>query len=122
MAKTPYKYWSRNDLFWKIKQQALDYRCCHPDMLYTIRSAAYDTRWNPAKDFNGCTFVQDDLHPFLPCFIHDWRWVTRQDVKLADLEFRENLLHFGYPKWKANLYYYTVRLAYICYYQFAHKK
>lgn len=121
MSKQPYIYWSRSDLFWKVREQAVEYSCCHPDMLYTIRAAAYDERWNPSEDFNGCTFVQDDLHPFLPCFIHDWRWVTRQDTKMADKEFRDNLLHFGYPKWKANLYYYTVRIAYLCYYQFKHK-
>ena len=119
--KQPYKNWSRNQLFWHLKQQSLDYKCCHPDMFYRIKSAVYDTRWNPAEDFNGCNFVQDDLHPFLPCFLHDWRWVTRQNPELADEEFKENLLHFGYPEWKANLYYYTVRIAYLCYYQFKHK-
>jgi hypothetical protein len=91
-------------------------------MLYAIKSAAFDERWNPIKQYDGCTFVQDDLHPFPPCFLHDWRWATRQDVKLADLEFEENLKKFGYPLWKAKLYYIAVRIAYICYYQFKHKR
>lgn len=120
--KQPYRYWSRNDLFWHLRTQAVDYHNCNADDLYTIKAAVYDERWNPSKDFNGCNFVQDDLHPFLPCFLHDWRWITRQDIKASDKEFYNNLIRYGYPKWKAKLYYYGVRIGYLCYYQFKHKK
>jgi len=115
--KQPYRYWSRNDLFWKLKEQAIDFQNCNPDDFYIIKSACYDKRWNPATQFNGCNVVQDDLHPFLPCFIHDWRWITNQNTKLADEEFRSNLIRYGYPKWKASLYYYGVRLGWYLYFK-----
>jgi hypothetical protein len=122
MAKTPYRFWSRNDLFWKLKQQAGEYYCNDDIMEFTLKNACYDTRWNPAKDYNGCNIIQDDLHPFLPCFLHDWRWITRQNAKEADLEFKNNLVKFGYKRWKANLYFWAVRIGYLFYYQFKHIK
>ena len=117
MSKKPYKYWSRNDLFWKLREQAVDVSYCDADVLYTIKSACYDNRWNPSEEFNGCNVVQDDLHPFLPCFLHDWRWITNQNTLLADQEFKKNLLIFGYFNFKASLYYYGVRLGWLLWYK-----
>lgn len=119
--KQPYKYWSRNDLYWKLKEQAGEHYCNDDQMEYIIKSACYDERWTPAKDFNGCNIVQDDLHPFLPCFLHDWRWVTNQNALEADLEFKHNLMKFGYSPLKAQLYFWAVRLGYLFYFQFKHK-
>lgn len=115
--KQPYRYWSRNDLFWHLRTQAVDFHNCDGEMLYTIKAACYDERWNPSEEFNGCNIVQDDLHPFLPCFLHDWRWITNQNALDSDLEFKHNLVKFGYPKWKANLYFWAVRIGYLCYYK-----
>jgi len=110
MSKKPYRFWSRNDLYWKLIQQAGEYGVNDDAMEFHIKSAVYDKRWNPSVDFNGCNVVQDDLHPFLPCFIHDWRWVTGQNKLDADIEFKWNLINFGYPKWKAELYFWAVRI------------
>lgn len=117
MGKHPYKYWDRDELYSHLKRQAtankyFDYK--------TIRYAVYDTRWNPMLEFNGCNVVQDDLHPFLPCFLHDYRWVVKGGGKKTDIQFYNSLIKFGVPKWKAKLYYYRVRIGWNLY--FKHKK
>ena len=119
---TPYRDWTRNEIFWKLKKQVVDYHANNDYMDYTIKNACFDERWNPMEEYNGCTLVQDDIHPFLPCFIHDWRWVTRQDVPASNIEFKENLLAFGYSKFKAQLYYIAVTLGYYLYFKYKHKK
>lgn len=118
MSKQPYLFWNRNQLFNHLKAQLEYYNLLDADMYSLLKNAVFDERWNPSTQYNGCNIVQDDLHPFLPCFIHDWRWITNQDAKLADKEFRDMLIDYGYPKWKANLYYCAVRIGYLCYYKF----
>lgn len=120
--KQPYKFWTREKLYWHLIEQAGEYFANDDNMQFVIKNAVYDARWNPLEDFNGCTFVQDPLHPFLPCFIHDWRWVTRQDIKASNIEFKDNLIKFGFTSFKAQLYYIGVTLGYYCYYQFKHKR
>ncbi len=115
--KQPYKYWTKKDLENHLRAQALE----HGIDTSLVISAVYDKRWNPIKDYNGCNFVQDNLHPFLPCFIHDWRWVCMDYKKWFDLEFRDNLIKFGFKKWKAELYYIMVRCGWLFYYRFKKK-
>lgn len=115
--KQPYKYWTRSELFKHLEEQAVRKGINVP----MVKRAVYSDDWNPLEDYNGCNFVQDDLHPFLPCFIHDWRWICFEYHKKFDWEFEENLIKFGYPSWKANLYYIMVRLGWIFYYQFKKK-
>ena len=122
MGKQPYKFWDREQLFWHLIKQAGEYYANDDNMHFTIKNAVYDERWNPMLEFNGCNLVQDDLHPFLPCFLHDWRWITRQNALDADIEFRINLKKFGYSKFKASLYFWAVRLGYLFYYRFKHKQ
>ena len=120
MSKQPYRFWTKEKLYWHLITQAGEYYANDDNMHFIIKNAVYDTRWNPLLEFNGCTFVQDDLHPFLPCFIHDWRWVTRQDITMSNIEFKENLLKFGYSRFKAQLYYIGVTLGYYFYFKYKH--
>ena len=107
MAKnTPYKNWTRNQLFEHFEKQCIEYGI---DIGLTHK-AVFENSWNPLLDFNGCNFVQDNLHPFLPCFIHDWRWVCFDYSNKWDLEFRDNLRKFGYSKFKSTIYYFAVRI------------
>jgi hypothetical protein len=111
--KQPYKYWTLTDLCEMLIRQA-DNKGFNP---IEIGRMVFDNRWNPITDFDGCTLVSDHLQPFLPCFIHDYRWAVEGGGKHTDIEFRENLLKFGFPKWKANVYYIAVRIAWITYYK-----
>ena len=115
--KTPYKYWNRSQLFEHLKAQLDDKRLLDADTFELLEKAVYDDKWNPSEQYNGCNVVQDDLHPFFPCFIHDWRWITNQNTKEADYEFYYHLKQMGYTEAKARLYYIAVRLGWIFYYK-----
>ena len=117
MSKTPYIFWNRNQLFNHLKAQLEYYSLLDADMYSLLKNAVFDERWNPSEQFNGCNLVQDDLHPFFPCFIHDWRWITNQDAKEADYEFYYHLKKFKVNEVRARLYYIGVRLGYLCYYK-----
>ena len=115
--KHPYKGWTKDELFFHLKRQAEAYDSLTPELNNLIYDAIFDDRWNPILDFNGCNLVQDDLHPFLPCFIHDWRWITNQDIELSNIEFKNLLIAYGYPKWKAELYFIGVTIGWHCYFR-----
>ena len=119
MAKKPYLLWNRNQLFTHLKAQANYYGIMDDHMFVLLKDAVYDERWEPSKDFNGCNIVQDDLHPFLPCFIHDWRWVTNQNAQEADYEFYYYLILCRVPDLRARFYYFAVRLGWFFYYRYA---
>jgi hypothetical protein len=112
----PYTFWDRDQLFSMLIDQALWFQY-DEKYLDFIRTTVYDERWNPSEDYNGCNIVQDNLHPFLPCFVHDWRWITKSDALEADKEFKENLIKCGFKKWKAHLYYVAVRIGWHLFYK-----
>ena len=111
--KHPYIYWSREELYDRMIQQAIDFKIEEA----MLELACFDNEWTPQADFNGCNMVQDELHPFLPCFIHDYRWFVEGGSVEADKEFRTNLLKAGFSKWKANSYFIAVRLAWTLYFK-----
>ena len=113
----PYKFWNRNQLFAHLKAQLNYYSLLDDYMFSLLKDAVYDERWNPSEDFNGCNVVQDEIHPFFPCFIHDWRWITNQDAKEADYEFYYHLKKFRVNEFKARVYYIGVRLGWLCYFK-----
>ena len=86
--------------------------------LELLNEAIYDERWDPIQQFNGCNFVQDDYHPYLPCFLHDWRWICFEYSKKWDQEFEQNLIKAGMNTIKAKVYYFAVRFGWIFYHQF----
>lgn len=104
--KQPYKYWTKIQLHDHLRVQCFVYGYNVELLEEAIESEA----WNPVKDYNGCNVVQDDLHPFYPCFIHDYRWIVEGRTNKADIEFRNNLLKFGYSTVKASIYYFAVRV------------
>lgn len=102
----PYRFWSKNELIDHLERQSN-----HFGITYPIAVAVYDGRWNPLLDFDGCTLISDKYQPFLPCFIHDYEWITGANKFQADKDFRRNLLKCGVPLWKANLKFIAVRIA-----------
>lgn len=104
--KQVYKYWNRKELFEHLEKQAIEFNVD----IDLVKEAVFSEAWNPVKDFNGCNVVQDDFHPFLPCFIHDFRWIVYGRKNKYDIEFRNNLLKFGYSTFKAVCFYLGVRL------------
>lgn len=115
--KQRYKFWTRDQLFGLMKSQAEK----HDFNVNILRLAVYDESWDPVHEFNGCNFVQDDFHPFIPCFIHDWRWICFDYNIKWDWEFHDNLRKFGYSKFKAELFYIAVRCGWLFYYKWKKK-
>lgn len=112
MSKARYKYWTRDNFTEHFSKQTADY----PIDLYEMHEVVHDIRWNP-NEFNGCNFVQDDLHPFWPCFRHDYDWIVNGGSKEADLRFRKNLIAFGFSKLRANIFYIGVRTGWLLWFK-----
>ena len=113
MPKNPYKYWTREQLFYQLSKQAIDFDID----LKLVDKICYSKEWNPIEDFNGCNCVQDELHPFLPCFIHDF-FVSIGGAGVENNKlFRTNLLKAGFSKSKAQTYYIGIQLGWFFYYK-----
>jgi len=113
MGKGVYKYWTREQLFNLLLKQASIIDLDPVD----LRKIVFCKDWEPKVDFNGCNFVQDRYHPFLPCFIHDYRYIVEGPSNKVDLEFKSNLIKIGFSNFKAWSYYLGVRLGYYFYYK-----
>ncbi len=109
----PYKYWSREELFNHCKVQAMMYDFS----IEEVKETVFDDRWNPSIDFNGCSFVQDPLHPFYPCLKHDYDWVVGVGGIDSDSRFYENLKKTGMLSLKARIWFLGVRLGWSLYYK-----
>ncbi len=105
----PYKDWTRRKLFRSFRDQSFEYGF----NIYEIRQTVFDPRWNPCEDYDGCTLVQDPIHPFYPCFRHDYERIVLD--RSGDKDFKGNLLQYGMKKFKANLWFVVVRLHWILY-------
>ena len=114
--KKPYKFWSRDQLYALLLPQCLNYGYSE-NCIDRIHDMVYDERWNPMEDFNGCNVVQDHHHPFLPCFIHDYRWVIGEGGLDSDTEFYHNLIKCGVSEVRSTIYFAVVRSAWVLFYQ-----
>lgn len=115
MKKQPYKYWTREELHKHLMRQAEDHKV--ERLTDKISVAVYSKLWDPIEQFNGCNVVQDDFHPFVPCFIHDYDWIVLGGGKKYDKDFVNNLLSFGMHPSKALIYYIGIRIAWLFYYK-----
>jgi len=113
MSKLRYKYWTREDFVDHFMRQRAD----HPVDPEEIQMVCMDPRWDPEAEFNGCNFVQDDLHPFWPCFRHDYDWIVNGGGIEYDRTFRENLIKFGMNRLRAWAFFFGVRLGWNFYYK-----
>jgi len=96
-----------------MKVQAIDLGYTFAD----LHAIVYSEEWDPAQDFNGCNLIQDDLHPFLPCFIHDYRYIVYGGGNTYDKEFKSNLIKSGFSNFRAWSFYLGVRLGWYFYYK-----
>ena len=107
MKYLPYIYWERKDFADHFRRQYTD---ALVNEWSEIEGMIYDSRWQPAFDYDGCSVIQDQLHPFLPCFIHDYRYVTQDYTRRdADNEFLCNLIMMKVAPAKALLMYLLIR-------------
>ena len=112
----PYKFWRKNELGNQLKRMSTRLGI-YEDFCDIIEEAIYSDDWEPIKDFNGCSVVQDTYHPCLSCFIHDYLWLTGQGGKDADYVFYKTMLLEGTSKGKAWRRWFAVRVAWIFYFK-----
>lgn len=115
----PYKFWTRDKLADALVGQA-KYFNYHEDEIEFIKSICYDKRWDPIKEFNGCTLIQDVYHPFIPCFIHDYLWIIEGPSIKSNKRFYKDLRKCGMKQAKARRWYTAVTIA-IPYYKLKRK-
>ena len=111
----PYQFYTREELL-----NALILQCARRDMDHFIprlEEAARDLNWNPCQDFDGCTAVEDPLHPFPPCFLHDYSWRVLGDGKQFDLQFYKDCREWGVDQAQARRWFVGIRMAWIFWYK-----
>jgi len=112
----PYRYWAKGDLLEHLYHIARETEC-DTWVFHLIDEAVNDYMWNPTQDFDGCTIVQDMTHPSLPCFIHDYLWMTGRGGKVADSIFYDLMIQCGVSKNRASRRWVAVRVGWGLWYK-----
>ena len=99
----PYRNWTEKELQITLLNH-LD-RIEMPSMLrylwQDLISEAFESDLRDVvNEYNGCTIVQDWLHPDPACFCHDYMWITGHGGKEADNIFKLLMSAEGMPKQK----------------------
>lgn len=116
----PYSLWDRSKLDEALQDQCKYYNLPIEVRIFVVK-ACYNLAWNPSTDYDGCTGVRDEMHPSLPCFLHDYLWVTGQGGKDADYLFKWLMVRCGQTNWFAFRRYVVVRVAWGMFYKWKHK-
>jgi hypothetical protein len=86
-------------------------------VLLLIEEAFNNSLWNPVLDFDGCTLVQDVLHPSPACFIHDFLWRCGYGGPISDEIVFDIWILEGLNVRKARRRWLGVRCAWIMFYK-----
>lgn len=116
---TPYINWNKSDFAAHLKNLANKFDLGSP-VKQLIEVALLDERWDPIREYDGCTLVQDMYHPCLSCFIHDYLWNTGQGGKDADYLFLWLMSKEGLNENKAKRRYFAVRFYWLIWSKWAH--
>lgn len=119
----PYKNWRENELkeALVLHINRLD---ISPEFKHHWRNlvidAFSDPNWNVLKDYNGCTAVQDYLHPCPACFVHDYTWICGYGGSISDRIFFHLMIAEGMPRKMALRRWVAVRLAWFGYFMWVY--
>lgn len=116
MHRTPYIEWSRTELADHLMRQVNRYNL-DDRIADKVIKAAHDSAWEPNREFNGCNVIQDQSHPCVACFLHDYDWQVNGGGKKYDVDFRCNLIATGHHPAKAWAMYVAVRIGWMFYYK-----
>lgn len=112
----PYRNWTKNELkdvlLKHVNRMELSslLRILWIDLILEAFESNY---WNVIQDYNGCTIVQDWLHPDPACFCHDYMWISGHGGKLSDEIFKALMIAEGMPKGKLTRRKFAVRMGWI---------
>jgi len=115
MAKDkPYLLWSREEIKKHLVRVA-NYLEWEEEDIKELEYAAEDKNWDPSKDYNGCSFVQDPFHPYPPCFLHDYDQVVGKGGEESDNNFKRRLKKSGMKEYKVITWFIGVRFGWFLY-------
>jgi len=120
MKYAPYINWTRSDFNRHLKGVANDLNLGKEIKALIELALLDDKTWDPVKDYDGCTLVQDMYHPCLSCFIHDYLWSAGQGGKNADSLFLWLMKKEGLNHAKAHRRYVAVRIYWVCWSKWKH--
>ncbi|PCI96657.1 MAG: hypothetical protein COB15_09725 [Flavobacteriales bacterium] len=119
MSNAPYSYWNKTELHEHLHRQAI--KLGAPKWVFPLLDEALTSDlWDPVKDFDGCSVVQDQFHPCLACFIHDYLWKCGMGGLGSDKIFYFLMLLDGTKKFKAQRRWLAVRIGWLGYYKWGH--
>lgn len=81
-----------------------------------IYDAFRSGQWNVLHDYNGCSLVQDLLHPDPACFVHDFMMITGHGGTVCDRIFYHCMIATGMAPSKAWRRWFAVRVGWFCFY------
>lgn len=115
----PYKYWTRTMFRDHFTRQLNAMK--NPQWVWELLIEALESEeWNPSEDFDGCSIVQDRLHPCLACFVHDFHWRTGRGGAVSDKIFYDIMLLDGTPKGQAKRRKIAVRIGWVFWHSWKH--
>jgi len=121
--KQPYQYWTnqelRDRLILTVKRMNLDVNL-KILFLELIEEACDSKEWNPVKDFNGCTMVQDFYHPSPFCFVHDYMGITGRGGVVSDALFYYLMREKGVSNFNAYTRWLGVRVGWYSFFLWKH--
>jgi len=115
----PYRFWTKSDLASHLKEMSVTLGT-GKHITQLIDQAIMDPTWNPMAEYDGCTVVQDQFHPCMSCFLHDYLWKMGQGGREADKLFYLLMLIEGTSKAKAKRRWLGVRVAWFTYFKWQH--
>jgi hypothetical protein len=108
----PYQNWEEKELRTKLIKDVANLNIDDTLVLLwanIIKEAFNDKSWNVIEDYNGCTAVQDYIHPCPACFVHDYMWITGHGGAMADRIFYYLMRAEGMPANKSKRRWFAVR-------------
>lgn len=121
----PYQHWDLNELKDTLELHVNRLSCgSHTKRLWIklIDDAFRSERWDVLKQYNGCTMLQDHLHPDPACFIHDFMWITGHGGAVSDRIFYNCMISEGMNGGKSWRRWLGVRIGWLCYFQWKYMK
>ena len=117
----PYTTWTSDELRQKLENDINYHMDVHFDLkslwVDIVREAFSSKDWDAINDYNGCSIVQDPLHPCPACFVHDYMWITGRGGSMSDKIFYYLMKAEGLDEFTAIRRWLGVRIGWYVYFK-----
>lgn len=115
MRHKPYQHYTRHELKMLLVTQCVNSNQNH--FIDRVLDAVNDLSWSPTYEYDGCSIVQDPLHPFPPCFLHDYAWKVLGGGKFYDDQFYKDCIDWGINEGRVKRWYVGIRAAWLLWFK-----